>query len=234
MHFDRFIESAKLFDHIFTVDENCISKYQAVVDSHVTVNTLMFDIQPSIHHFTGFHFKYNETNFVGSYSHHIHSKRRTWQNLIFEASSETKTKLTIFDRNSNRKSSKYRYPKYDNMSINTAVAYVETAQIYKDYLISFNVNTIEDSTTMFSRRLIEIIACGGIAITNNTPAVESYFKDYCYTFKNKNELINLLNKLKEGPTEIDLARAKSGAEFIAKNHTWTHRLQEIRTIIGIK
>ena len=28
VHFDRFIESAKLFDHIFTVDENCIPKCQ--------------------------------------------------------------------------------------------------------------------------------------------------------------------------------------------------------------
>ncbi|EAL6101152.1 glycosyltransferase family 1 protein, partial [Campylobacter coli] len=29
VHFDRFIESAKLFDFIFTVDENCILKYKS-------------------------------------------------------------------------------------------------------------------------------------------------------------------------------------------------------------
>lgn len=234
VHFDRFIESAKLFDHIFTVDENCIPKYRAIVNNNVTINTLMFAIQPSIHNFTGFNWKYNEANFVGSYSHHIHSQRRIWQDIIFEATSKTKTPLTIFDRNSNRKSSKYRYPEYNHMTINAAVPYIETTQIYKDYLISFNVNTIEDSKTMFSRRLIEIIACGGIAITNNTPAVELHFKEYCYTFKNKKELIALLKRLKKGPTDTDLARAKAGAEFIAKNHTWTHRLQEIREIIGIK
>jgi len=54
VHFDKFIDSAKLFDHIFTVDENCIPKYRELVDASVSVNTLMFAVQPIIHHFEGF------------------------------------------------------------------------------------------------------------------------------------------------------------------------------------
>lgn len=233
VHFNRFIDSAKHFDHIFTVDKNCIPKYRAIVNQKTTVNTLMFAIQPSIHNFTGFHFKYHEANFLGSYSHHIHNQRRKWQDMMFEATWYTGMPLTIFDRNSNRKSSKYRYPKYNNMTINPALSYSQTAQVYKDYLISLNVNTIEDSETMFSRRLIEIIACGGIAITNNTPAVESLFKDYCYTFQNKSELIELLDRLKYGPSDTDLERARAGAEYISNYHTWSHRLEEIKEIVGI-
>ena len=56
IHFDRFINSAKLFDHIFTVDENCINRYRAVVGPNVTVNTLMFPVQPATHNFNGFNF----------------------------------------------------------------------------------------------------------------------------------------------------------------------------------
>jgi len=151
VHFDRFIDSAKFFDHIFTVDENCIPKYRAIVDKHVTVNTLMFAVQSSMHNFTGFNFKYNRANFVGSYSHHVHDNRRVWQDMIFNVSSEIELGLTVFDRNSKRKSSDYRYPKLKNMEVKSAVKYVETAQVYKDYLVSLNVNTIEDSETMFSR-----------------------------------------------------------------------------------
>jgi len=59
VHFNRFIESAKLFDHIFTVDENMIPKYKSMLPSTTTVNSLMFAVEPSLHNFTGFNFKYN-------------------------------------------------------------------------------------------------------------------------------------------------------------------------------
>ena len=233
VHFDRFINSAKLFDHIFTVDENCISKYKAIVDEKVTVNSLIFAVQSKFHNFTGFNFKSTKANFVGSYSTHVHDKRRYWQDMMFEEASKIDG-LAIFDRNSDRKSSNYRYPKFENMEVFPSVSYMETARIYKDYLISLNVNTIEDSPTMFSRRLIEIIACGGIAITNNTSAVEKYFKEYCFTFETKEELEELLKRFqKDGLSNNDKEKLKLGAEYVAQNHTWTHRIEEIRRVIGL-
>jgi len=42
VHFDRFVDSAKHFEHIFTVDKNCIPKYQEVFSSKITVNKMMF------------------------------------------------------------------------------------------------------------------------------------------------------------------------------------------------
>lgn len=234
VHFERFIESAKLFDHIFTVDENCIPKYRAVVDSKATVNTLMFAVQPAIHNFTGFNFKYHRANFVGSYSKHMHERRRMWQNMMFEATCISELGLTAYDRNSKRKSDNYRYPTLTCIEVKLGVSYTKTAQIYKDYLISLNVNTIEDSPTMFSRRLIEIIACGGIAVTNPSPAVERYFKDYCHVINNQEEAIEVFNRLKFGPSKDDLERARAGAEYIVKEHTWSHRLKKICDVIGLQ
>ena len=49
VHFDRFIDSAKHFDHIFTVDENCVERYRAVVPASTTVDVAMFPVQPRIH-----------------------------------------------------------------------------------------------------------------------------------------------------------------------------------------
>jgi spore maturation protein CgeB len=232
VHFDRFIASAQLFDHIFTVDENCIPKYRAVVDTHITVNTLMFAVQPRFHNFTGFNFKYHRANFVGSYSTHIHERRRMWQDIMFGAASETGLGLSMYDRNSSRRSKIYRTSALANMDVKSSVRNEKTAQIYKDYIVSLNVNTIEDSPTMFSRRLVEIIACGGIAVTNPSPAVEKYFKDFCHVVSNKEEMTELFARLKNGPSEEDLLRARSGAEYIAKEHTWSHRLREICDVIG--
>jgi len=234
IHYDRFKESAKLFDHIFTVDSNCIPKYKEMVDNSVSVNPLLFAIQPSIHYFKGFDFKYSSANFLGSYSHHIHNRRREWQDMMFESATTTGLGLTVYDRNSNRGSKNYRYPSLDNMQIKSAVPYSKTADIYRDYLVSLNVNTIEDSPTMFSRRLIEIIACGGIAVTNPTLAVEEHFKEYSYIVHDEKEMRDLFKRLKYGASEEDMEKMRAGAEFIAENHTWKHRLKEIIEVIDKK
>ena len=233
IHFDRFIKSAKLFDHIFTVDENCIFKYREVVDELVTVNTLMFAVQSKFHYYSDEVFTINSANFVGSYSHHIHKKRRAWQDMAFEALADARLPLDVYDRNSDRKSTNYRYPSFENLNVKQAIAYKDTAKIYKNYKISLNVNTIVDSNTMFSRRLIEILACGGIVVTNNTKAIEKHFKRYCYVADTRDEMIKIISHFKNGVSNEDKVMAKKASEFILKNHTWTHRLDEIRKVVGI-
>lgn len=233
VHFDRFIDSAKLFDHIFTVDENCIPRYKSQIGKETSVNTLMFGIQPKFHSFTGFNFKYNQANFVGSYSKHIHPSRREWQNQLFMAASETNLGLSIFDRNSKRKSSNYRYPILPNSNIFPALNYPDTAQVYKDYCVSLNVNTVTDSATMFSRRLIEILACGGIAVTTPALSVQQLFSDYCHIVSNPEEMKELFSRLKYGPNKDDLERAKAGSDYVLQNHTWKNRIQQIIETIGL-
>ncbi|OYQ81603.1 spore coat protein [Ignatzschineria sp. F8392] len=234
VHFDRFIDSAKLFDHVFTVDETCIPRYKAVMGEDASVHTLMFAVQPKFHFFDGFNFKYHRANFVGSYSHHIHNARRQWQDQLFHSVTDSGLGLTVFDRNSGRKSDNYRYPILPKMEIKRAVKYPKTGQIYKDYLVSLNVNTITDSPTMFSRRLVEILACGGIAVTTPALSVEERFKDYCHVVHNEEEMRELFKRLKYGPSQEDLERARAGAEYVAKYHTWAHRLEEIAKVIGLK
>ncbi|MDD2368822.1 MAG: glycosyltransferase [Sulfuricurvum sp.] len=230
VHFERFIESAKLFDHILTVDENCIPLYQANVPEKVTVNSMMFAVQTSIHYPTK-GFKYPKACFLGSYSHHIHNRRRQWQDILFQASSHIG--LDVYDRNSKRKAAHYRFPKMPGLQVFASVPHEQTAKIYRDYMISLNINTIEDSKTMFSRRLIEILACGGIAVTNPSPAVEKYFKDYCYVVNNADEADKLLERFKNGPTKEDYARALAGSKYVLEHHTWSHRLNDICKIIGL-
>lgn len=229
VHFDRFISSAALFDYIFTVDENCVPRYRAVVDPHVPVTPLMFAVQPAIHSPSRKGYVHPRACFVGSYSWHIHDRRRKWQEILFAASSEMG--VTVFDRNSGRRSPNYRYPDYTWMEIRPSVHHARTAQIYRDYMISLNVNTVEDSGTMFSRRLIEIIGCGGLAVTTPALSVSRYFKDYCHVVSCEGEARELFRRLKSGLTHRDREMTAAGAEFIIKEHTWAHRLEEIHKVI---
>lgn len=231
VHFERFIDSAQSFDHVFTVDSNYVGHYQKLLPDRATVQALPFAAQPLIHSFSGFNFKYNRANFVGSYSHHIHDQRRARQDMLFKAADSLG--ITIFDRNSKRKSHNYRYPQIQNMEIKPAVPYAATAKVYKDYLVSLNVNTVEDSPTMFSRRLVEILACGGIAVTTPAKSVDSLFKEYCHIVENPEDTAELFGRLRNGPSSDDLERARAGAEHVLQKHTWSHRLTEVIQAIGL-
>ncbi len=233
VHFDRFINAARHFDHVFTVDADTIPKYKEVMGQNASVHVLPFAVQPRFHFFDGFHFEKNEACFVGSYSTHIHHKRRAWQDILFQSAFDTGLGLTVYDRNSSRRAKIFRYPELPGVSILPSVSNAQTAGIYKKYLVSLNVNTNETSPTMVSRRLVEILACGGIAVTNPTPAVDNMFREYCHVVHNREEADALFSRLRHGPSQEDLERAKAGADYIARNHTWEIRLKQIADIVGI-
>ncbi|MBE0501920.1 MAG: glycosyltransferase [Desulfuromonadales bacterium] len=226
VHFERFISSASLFDTIFTVDTGCVDLYRQRIDRDIMVNSLMFAVQPKIHNFTGVGKRVSSANFVGSYSRHLHDRRRERQDMLLFAASST-FGLTVYDRNSNRKSVNYRYPDYAGIECKKRVPHHKTADIYKNFLVSLNLNTVDDSETMVSRRLLEILACGGLAVTTPARSVEKHFKDYCYVVDSTAEAEELFFRLRSGYAPQDMAMMEGGAEFILKNHTYAHRLQTI-------
>lgn len=234
VHFDRFIDSACLFDHIFTVDENCIPLYIAATKGRATVATLPFAVERKLHYFRGFDFRIRGANFVGSYSRHIHTRRRAWQEMMFTACRESGMPLTVYDRNSDRHSTNYRYPAHPGLIVSPAVPYTATAEIYRQHLISLNVNTVEDSPTMYSRRLVEILACGGIAITNPSLAVSKYFHDFCHIVQDIDDCQEIIKRLLQyGPSKRDKERARAGAEEVEKRHSWDVRFEIIKTTVGL-
>ena len=230
VHFERFISSALLFDHIFTVDCNSVDKYRKRKDFS-SVSVLPFSIPQDIHYFDGFRFSKISANFVGSYNTHFHDRRRAWQKIIFSCTSRH-LGIDIFDRNSDSNSENYRYPVYENMNVLPHVPYPQTAEIYRNYAVSFNVNTITDSVSMCSRRLIEILACGGMAVSNPSASIDAMFNDYVYTFDNEEELNELLYRIETfGHTSTDFEKMRAGADYVAKNLTWKQSLEKVMEVI---
>ncbi len=228
IHFERFIDSAGLFDFIFTVDENTIPLYKKALGEEVPINLLMFAVQPRIHFPTNQNFIYKNACFIGSYSNHIHPIRKQRQDMLFAGAANLG--ITIFDRNSERSSSNYRFPKLPGLQVLPKVPHAQTADIYRSYFISLNVNTVEGSGTMFSRRLIEILACGGLAVTTPALSIDKYFRQYCYVVSNETETRALFQELQEGPRPRDREMGQAGAEYVLANHTWCHRLEQILQI----
>jgi spore maturation protein CgeB len=80
---------------------------------------------------------------------------------------------------------------------------------------------------------VEILACGGVAVTNPSPAVGRYFKDHCHVLHSAEEATELFARLKHGPSNDDLERARAGAEYVLREHTWAHRLEQITRVVGL-
>jgi hypothetical protein len=226
VHFERFIASAALFDRILTVDSSCLPRYCERLGLSIKVGTLMFAAQPAIHTFRGISERLPRACFPGSYSTHIHSARRARQDMLLAAAGST-IGLTIFDRNSARRAAYHRYPPYPGSEVRPRVSHAETADLYRGYRVSLNVNTIEDSESMFSRRLVEILSCGGLAVTTPSRAVEKHFAEYCHTVSNAEEARDLFTRLARGYSPKDIAMMEQGAAFIRDRHSYRHRIAEI-------
>ena len=148
--------------------------------------------------------------------------------MAFSSALENGLGLTIFDRNSDRKSKIYRYPQLNGSIILPRLNFTETSQVYKDFYVSLNVNTVTDSPSMYSRRLVEILACGGVAVTSPALSINTFFKDYCHVIHNKDDGLRLFSRLaKYGPNDDDLERSRAGAEYVLNEHNWDKRLIEI-------
>lgn len=230
-HFNRFIDSASLFKYILTVDSNCVERYRAILGSSVKVGVLPFAVQPKFHHPTNLSPRYNESLFVGSYSHHIHNARQQWQDMAFSAASPYG--LTIVDRNSDRKSDVYRYPNLSNMTIRSAVPYDQTGELFRQYSHCLNVNTVTDSPSMFSRRLIEIMACGRLAVTNPSLSVSTRFEGMCEVIESKEQADELFAQLSQGYTKQQKEMMRYASNHVLQNYTYDQWMKHIVEFIEL-
>lgn len=222
VHFDRFIASARLFDRVLTVDENMIPSYRAALGSDAKLGTLMFAASNQLH-FATFEEPLQRSVFVGSYSTNIHDRRRAWQDLAFEAARPLG--LTVYDRNSKRRAAHYRYPGYPWIEVRPAVRHDLTPSIYRSHLVNLNVNTITDSATAFSRRLVEVLSCGGFVLSNETKAVSTHFAEFCLASDDP-ECLNEFFAVtaKHGLSNQYEAMRRAAADHVSRHHSWKNRL----------
>lgn len=232
--FNAFLDIAKIFPYVFTTDSNCLPHYMRKLPSESKALLMPMAYQAAFHNFSKFSFSIKAACFVGSYYKKFFGKRRLFLDMIFEACARTQMPMHIFDRNSRRLSHffEFRFPDREELIIHPGVPYPLTAEIYKTYLVSINVNSIVESSTMYSRRLLEILACGGICITNRNKCMDLEFNDYCHIVSSMEEALELLSRLCSGPSAADLDKARSGAEYVAAHHTWTHRLELLEDTVN--
>lgn len=232
IHFERFIGSAALFDTVFTVDAGCVPRYRERLGASVHVDVMPFAVQPAIHAFQGIGERAPDACFVGTYDRNIHPARLARQDMLLRCAAE-EMGLTAIDRNSNRRGTNYRYPDWRGLRVQGRVPHDRTAEVYRRHRASLNVNTIEDSPTMFSRRLIEILGSGGLAVTTPALAVDTLFPGCCHVVDDEAAARALFARLhRDGYSAADRDMIEHAAALVHGRHTYGRRIEQVLDAIG--
>lgn len=172
VHFARFEKTAAMFDHVFTTDAGCISRYlQTPGTAARTASSLPFFAQPRIHNpVPGQRPWVHDVCYAGSYYGQRYAGRSAQLDTMLEPAAQLG--LTIYDRQHFNADSPYRFPESLSRFVRGGLDYADMVQAYKSHAVHLNVNSVDDSATMFSRRVMEIAASGTALLSTRGRGVD--------------------------------------------------------------
>lgn len=162
-----FTDTALHFDYIFTTAIECVEKYHKL--GHKNVYLLPFGVNTTL--FNPYNRKYypHTVIFAGSWFSD-QPKRCADLEEILDYVIANGWKLDIYDRKFESKGKRFRFPVKYQKYIRPPVPYEKIPETCKKYEYAVNVNTVTESKTMTSRRLLQMTACGIKVLSNTTAA----------------------------------------------------------------
>lgn len=234
VHYDRFIETAKLCDFIFTTDKGRVTQY--IKDcGHKNVAPLPFAAQPKNHNPIKIqNQRDSRVSFAGSYYRH-HEERSKDMDLLLEASKDIG--LVIYDRNYEKTSKgqmpNHMYPERYKPYVKGSLPFNLIDKSYKGYKYMINVNTVKHSETMFSRRVFEGLISGTPIISTYSLGMKMMFGDIIESSSKIEDLKNHLRKL-DSDELIYNKYALRGIREVLINHTYESRMKKILQNVGYR
>ena len=229
-NYERFIATAKAFDWVFTTDQDCLEAYRRDL-GHSRVANLMFAAQPKLHNPIGSQdFQPSSVCFAGSWRGDKYPERAAHLGFLLDAARKSGD-VVIYDRESEYSTSSYpsRFADY----IRPALTYKEMLAEYRRHAIFLNTNSAEKSSTMLSRRVFELLACGTPVVSGPSLAVEEVFDGLVPVVSTEAEAVDQLAMLLDDSSNRR-KRGHLGYRFVHSQHTYSHRLSEIGDVLEIE
>ena len=223
VHFERFLITAGLFDVVFTTDIDCIPHYKRAL-GHERVHVLPFACQPAVHHPIQQFPRSPTASFAGSYYVRFAQRIRDLRSVL-DAVSQLMA-VDIFDRYLDSPDNNYRFPTEYRRMVKGTLQVDQVHRAYKGYAFGINMNTVKDSTTMFARRVFELLGSGTVVLSNESVGVRQFFGDVVLCSDSTQDLVQRLSPLVRDP--VHRARqALLGVRAVMLQHTYAHRLDAI-------
>lgn len=177
-NYERFLPFAQAADYIFTSAEEMIPSYTRDCPSAKSIDVLPFGINPINHSPIGSQNGGIEPiiPFAGSWFNHKYEERSRWGSGILDAVMASKAyDLLIFDRNSHLDTARYRFPNKYARTITPSLDHRDLLDIQRLVDISINLNSVQDSSSMFANRAIELQAQGTFVLSNYNVGLNSRY-----------------------------------------------------------
>lgn len=228
VHHDKFMESARLADYIFTTDANMIASYREKT-GNTKVYALPFAAQPALHKPAPLKGRKQASCFAGSWYGDRHAERGNVMGWLLDAAN--KYGLEIYDRNHG--TGIFPFPQQYQHGIKGSLPYKALCDEYNRYRVFLNVNSVTDSPTMFSRRVFELMACGTPVVSTYAKGIEQLFdSDAVWMVNSPEEAEQAIHTLMTDDAQWR-RRSLAGIREVFSKHTYAHRLNDIFTTLGI-
>jgi spore maturation protein CgeB len=228
-HYDdkkhSFVKTALKFDHIFTTDERSVPRYK-LEHGHQSVHVLPFAVQPRVFNPIEPAKRTSDVIFAGGwYSNHAERSRDTKE--IFDSVIESGKSLKIYDRFYSSNDSSHDFPDKYRELIHPSVPHAQVAQAYKESEYGITINTVKNSTTMFARRVFELMASNTIVLSNDSEGVRRFFGEGVIFPQREPRRLDLLS-----PQEKKKI-LENNLNLVLSEHTYAKRLEHVFEIAGI-
>ncbi len=227
VHFGTFINTAKLFDHVFTTDVDCIPRYRRAL-GHDRVHLLPFACQPAQHNPLEKYQRKDALCFAGAYYARYPERQRDLES--FARNFGEAPRLEIFDRNYGKSDPSYAFPEEYRQFIVGTLPFEEIDRAYKGYRYALNLNSIKDSQTMFARRVYELLASNTVTVSNFSRGIRLMFGDLVVSTDRGELALTAIQQLAADPGRAGRLRL-AGLRKVLTEHTYGHRLRFIASSV---
>jgi len=229
-NYDLFVETARLFDHVFTVDAGRIPDYERDL-GHTRIGLLPFGAQPRIHtpvrHGAG---RTREVAFAGSYFADKHDERREQMAYVLEPA--LPLGLEVFSRLAGR-DPRYQFPRAYAAALVGSLPYRRMLGAYTAYKVFLNVNSVTESPTMCARRLFELSAAQTPVLSGPAASIEPFFGDTVRVTHSPEETTRELRALLQHEDYRDRLGLRAHRRVL-DSHTYGHRIDTVLDAVGLE
>ncbi|PWL16254.1 hypothetical protein DKP76_18435 [Falsochrobactrum shanghaiense] len=220
-----FIKTAQLFDFVFTTAEECVARYRQDYGCK-NVFALPFASQPRM--FNPLELDGSRTEdivFAGSW-YSVHKERSQLMEQVLDRFVKDGYSLKLIDRYFGTKDENHIFPERFRSYLFPPVEHKKINSIYKSSLFGLNFNTVTTSSTMFARRVFELISSNTLVLSNYSLGMDKMFgKDVVFVDRDPARLKGLSKQ------EIDVIRERA-LHNVLENHTYENRWEFILDSIG--
>lgn len=239
-HFEDFIDTAELFDWVYTTEEAVLSKYRERL-GHDRVGVLPFAAQQSVHNpirpTRWDSDQLRGISFAGTYFRHKFPERREQMEYLLAGSQEAAVRehseLDIFTRFAGVDPN-YEFPEEYQKYVRGELNYKQMLTAYRAYRVILNVNSVPTSKSMCGRRVFEVSACGTPILSAPTAAIDNAFPGGTIPQAADEETASFWARALLGSAELRDRMTHLSQREIWRRHTYTQRVNQVLTDVGLE